>query len=112
MPASTDITIAIGSILGAFGIAHVVRHVVIYNWPESKLGKVFAWGPEARIKVDLAAPEFYLLKRLVEAQEGTRLAQEGILELMPEDRRAAAEQRASGSQELTAPSKRLLGARR
>lgn len=60
----------LGVVVGFAGIrtASVLQNFIIYKWPASKIGKILAWSPP--LLTELGYPEFDLLRRLVEAEEG------------------------------------------
>jgi hypothetical protein len=106
----------LGVVVGfaGLGAASVLRKLIIYNWPASKIGKFLIWSPPTPIEVgpvelgpielgDRSA-EFMLLERLVKAEEG-------ILELMGKSRQQKRDQDVSDD-ELTSETDRLSGARR
>jgi hypothetical protein len=69
------------------GFFSVLRKLIIYNWPASKLGKFLAWSPPIQVELGAYSVEVLLLRRLVEAEEGR-------LEIM---RESSAETSSSGA---------------
>jgi hypothetical protein len=52
------------------GALSVLRKLIIYNWPASKIGKFLAWSPPIQVELGGYSAEFLLLRHLVEAEEG------------------------------------------
>ena len=96
----------LGVVVGfaGLGAASVLRKLIIYNWPASKIGKFLIWSPPTPIELGDRSAEFMLLERLVKAEEG-------ILELMGKSRQQKRDQDVSDD-ELTSETDRLSGARR
>ncbi len=62
----------IGVVVGFAGLGalSVLRKLIIYNWPTSKIGKFLAWSPPIQVELGEYSAEFLLLQRLVAAEEG------------------------------------------
>jgi hypothetical protein len=91
------------------GAASVLRKLIIYNWPASKIGKFLVWSPPSPIElgpIELGdrSAEFILMERLVKAEEG-------MLELMRESRKQKRD-RDVDDDELTSETDHLSGAMR
>lgn len=86
------------------GAHSVLRKLIIYNWPVSKIGKFLAWSPPIQVELGGYSAEFLLLRRLVEAEEGR-------LELMRQSRQQMHDQDVNDD-DLTSETDRLPGARR
>ena len=96
----------VGVVVGFAGLGalSVLRKLIIYNWPASKIGKFLAWSPPIQVELGGYSAEFLLLRRLVEAEEGR-------LELMRQSRQQMHDQDVNDN-ELTSETDRLPGARR
>ncbi|KAH6712746.1 hypothetical protein BKA61DRAFT_607705 [Leptodontidium sp. MPI-SDFR-AT-0119] len=82
------VTNILGVIVGfaGLGACSLLRKLIIYNWPTSKIGKFLAFSPPVTVELSGYAAELVLLRRLVMAEEG-RL---GIEEPGQGDRRPGA----------------------
>ncbi len=62
----------VGVVVGFAGLGalSVLRKLIIYNWPASKIGKFLAWSPPIQVELGGYSAEFLFLRRLVEAEEG------------------------------------------
>ncbi len=60
----------VGVVVGfaGLGVLLVLRKLIIYNWPASKIGKFLAWSPPTQIELAGFSAEFLLLRRLVRSQ--------------------------------------------
>jgi hypothetical protein len=96
----------VGVVVGFAGLGalSVLRKLIIYNWPASKIGKFLAWSPPIQVELGGYSAEFLLLRRLVEAEEGR-------LDLMRQSRRRMHDRGVNGDG-LTSETDRLPGARR
>jgi len=96
----------VGVVVGfaGLGFLSLLRKLIIYNWPASKIGKFLTWSPPTQIELGDFSAEFLLLQRLVEAEEGR-------LELMRQSRQQMLDQDVNDD-ELTSETDRLSGARR
>ncbi|CZT48891.1 uncharacterized protein RSE6_09659 [Rhynchosporium secalis] len=93
----------LGVVVGfaGLGVCSLLRKLIIYNWPTSKLGKFLAFSPP--ITVQVSGTELDLLRRLVEIEERRRVNEE-------ED--DVPGQPGLTEEELTLAAERLTGARR
>ena len=66
------VTDILGVIVGfaGLGACSLLRKLIIYNWPTSKIGKFLAFSPPVTVELSGYATELVLLRRLVTAEEG------------------------------------------
>ncbi|KAL2069930.1 hypothetical protein VTL71DRAFT_14609 [Oculimacula yallundae] len=66
------VTEILGVIVGfaGLGVCSLLRKLIIYNWPTSKIGKFLAFSPPVTVELSGYAAELVLLRRLVMAEEG------------------------------------------